>query len=104
MQGHENPCIFATFRYFSSRPQHRKTAMLQNKTAGFICSDSYLLCVSSSVKVKMSFGVQDKILAQFFDSRCGNILVVPELLHSSVVDAIVDEIILRYIPFFHCYP
>lgn len=65
MQGHENSCIFAIFRYFSSRPQHRKTAMLQNKTAGFIGSDSYLSCVSSSVKVKMSLGVQDKMRQSF---------------------------------------
>ena len=49
------------FWLFPSRPQHRKTAMLQNKTVGCIGSDSYLSCISSSVKVKMSFGVQDKI-------------------------------------------
>ena len=54
-------CIFAII----SRPQHRKTAMLQNKTAGCIGSDSYLSCISSSVKVKMSFGVQDKIRQSF---------------------------------------
>lgn len=62
MQGHGNPCIFATSGIFH---QDRKTAMLQNKTAGCIGSDSYLSCISSSVKVRMSFGVQDKIRQSF---------------------------------------
>lgn len=47
------PC--GLFMYF----EDRNTAMLQNKTAGCIGSDSYLSCISSFVKVKMSFGVEE---------------------------------------------
>ena len=48
--------------------QDRNTARPQCckiKLPGCIGSDSYLSCISSSVKVKMSFGVQDKIRHSF---------------------------------------
>lgn len=76
---------------------------MQNKTAGCIGSDSYLSCISSSVKVKMSFGLQDKIRQSFsivdavifwlFLSCCIPAIIGEPMLIQSLIDGFKNYIV-----------